>query len=356
LKHAFFKRIFKTVARKNDGPGVIRSVTPKADLERDPQLHGQLEPPPGISTRLDPSGVRVMTINIHMAVPDGLSLDPRNENLGALQDVAHFINKMNPDVVMVQELRNRPVLTGGAGLGDAVSVLAHLMKATQMAYTPAIRGEVKDGKFGHYGAHYGTAIYTRNGFTIKRAVNIALPNNTEDGKAVEPRSAGIAVVSPPKGHARFTVISTHLSVEEAALRKKQLGALAAIVQSIRARGGFTYQAAMSGEKRRVGGFPRTIILGGDLNQQQETSDAVLKGSGLTHVNDFLADKKKADIPTVTDNIGRTHRIDHLYVTDIEATDVVVAAVPGRVYTAGAPTDHKAVIADVRKRQDTALSF
>ncbi|MBC7645054.1 MAG: hypothetical protein H7123_08005 [Thermoleophilia bacterium] len=340
-------------AGMHDGVGVIRAIAPKAELLRDPRLLGKLEAPlartmpAGLSMRVDRLGTRVLTVNIHMAVPGGVDLLAKNENISALRDVAQFVNSSDADVVMVQELRNRSVhqATSGGGLSDVASTFAHLINARHMAFTPAITGEASGF------SHYGTGIFTRNGYAIDHAVNVALPNSGVE----EARSAGIAAISSPDGRKPLTVISTHLAsrpVEDQALRDSQLGVLADIVQSITSTGGFSYRDALSGQLQVASGYSRRIVLGGDLNQAQHETDRILNTAGLTHVNDQLARQgvaqaaraATADVITSVGPLG-AHRIDHVYTSNAQVSDVAIASVPGREYV-GEPTDHKSLIADL----------
>ncbi len=345
---------FPEVARPNE-PSVFRNITPVEVLERrDARLRGKLSPPPGdalpegISVRTDPNGVRVATFNIHMGIPgDILPLAVSGESLDALRDCARAVNSVDADVIVLQEVRNRPFVEGQEGLGDAVSVFAHLIKAKDMAFTPAISGDPLTGSL----RHYGTAIYTRNGFQLDRVANVALPNS---GPEVEARSAGIAAVSKPGSKVKpFTVLSTHLSdrvVEDQPLRDLQLGELARISQELKETGSFTYRDALGGQPHRAEGFPGgRQVLGGDLNQKQAPSDLVLE-PGLTHVNTQLSQQdpalgRAADVFTAVDVPTNTpHRIDHLYASGMKVRAVGVGAALPREGSMR-PTDHKLVVAD-----------
>ena len=222
--------------------GVVRGLAPLNQLEGDARLLGRLTPPTdgalpaGLAMRTEANGTRVLTINLHMGVPGDQPLRPANERIEALRDVARHVNALDPDVVLTQELRNRPRVPGKDGITDMVSSFGHLIKAGDVAFTPAVVGDPIAGDL----QHYGTAIYTRNGFTIEQAANVALPN--ADGQ--EARSAGIAAVRAPDARPSFTVVSTHLAyrtVEDAALRDAQLlaGVAASMLDDIRATGSFS---------------------------------------------------------------------------------------------------------------------
>ncbi|MCW2960720.1 MAG: hypothetical protein JWM90_1107 [Thermoleophilia bacterium] len=366
----------------NDGPNVIRTIVSKAVLEADPRLLGKLDPPlggilpKGVAMRVADDGTRVMTVNVHMSVPAYQSLnDLGNESIDGLRDVARFINSSNPDVVLVQELRSRPIEAARAngGLPDSASILAHLMQADDMAFTPALRQD----PFSTPLEHYGTAVYTRNGFRIDKSVNAVLPTSTPD---VELRSIGLNAIIPPDERKPFSLMSTHLASEERtdrllklpghtsgelsealrtdqALRDAQLGVVGGWADNLATGRPFSVEAAITGEQQLVKGFPAgRVVVGGDFNQHQRVTDPLLNPLGLTHVNDLFERSGRAtaqelhDIDQATSLIelipsGRPHRIDHLYGRGMESTNVSVGAAP-KVESVLEPTDHSAVIADL----------
>ena len=338
---------------------VLRHVVPKAVLETDPRVRGLLDPPSGgtlpanVSVRTDPSGVRVVSVNIHMATPGQLALDPRNEQVLALRDVARFVNSTDADVVLVQEVRDRPTAAAlqRGGIGDQASILAHLLRADDMAFTPAITQDPLET------AHrfYGTAIYTRNGFWINDAFNARLPTSSPD---VELRSVGVADIHPPDGRAPFTVMGTHLAnrvVEDQPLRDAQLGAIVRLDAMLRGSGRASFVDALDGRSLVAEGFTRwRRVVGGDHNQLQAASDAVLAPAGLRHVNDLLAQtgeagRRRAALASVaTASVGSpgAHRIDHMHARGFAVTDSAVADVPRHELPLDA-TDHRTLVVDLR---------
>lgn len=326
-----------------DGPGVVRTVVSRAKLEQDPQLRGQLDPPKGgtppkgVTVHRDGSGARVLTINIHAATPAGKERGPKGEDMRALRDVAAYVNSIDPDVVMVQEMHDRKFSPGTKGIGPMSSVMAHLISASDMAFTP--------GKFGRKTA--GTAIYTRNGHTIDRAANVNLPELSEDAK----RSAGVAAIRPPDGRPAFSLISTHMSNDPALTgskrRQAQLKEIQRIATAIQRTGSFSYRTG-NGTRTTLSGLPKgRLVVGGDLNTTEQgrrsidSADHYLNQAGLRHANDLLTrggTRNKAALG---------HRIDHIYAKGYRATSVALAEVGKREYRAGAATDHPGYVTDLR---------
>lgn len=337
-----------------------------AELAADPKVHGLLDAvgagalPASINMRTTGDGVRIASVNIHMAIPAGQGFDLSNENISALRDVARFINGANPDVVLIQELRNRPVAAAmqQGGLGDTASLLGRFIDADDMAYTPAITQD----PFTTPHEFYGTAIYTRNGFRIEHAINARLPNS---GPEIEQRSVGVASVLAPDARGRTTVLGTHLANEpytDQPLRDAQLGAIGAMVDGIRTTGGFSYVDAITGEQLVARGFSGDrIFLGGDFNQVQALTDPILNPYGLVNVNDALASTgeagdaraRLADVGTAQVDINRVagakigdlHRIDLGYASGAEVTDVALGAVQRHEFD-GDATDHLALVVDL----------
>jgi endonuclease/exonuclease/phosphatase family metal-dependent hydrolase len=345
----------------DNGPGIRSGYRTTRQLEQDhPELAGRLTPPSGArlpaaaSLRTDAgTGVRMLTINVHEGVPGGLDMNrDSNESLDALRDVARLVNTLDPDVVLVQELTSHPRGTWSRDVEEQPSILGRLMQADDVAFAPAF-------ELGWGAGETGTAIYTRNGFQIEHSVNVAL----KDGTGTQPRGAAVARVSRPGRDADhdFTVIGTHLahgSFNDAA-RGAQMQELASIVDGIRTSGGFDHTPRMpsgrsSSKQQRARGFARErIVLGGDLNSSQIQADDVLRTSGLRHVLTKLAasqdpaDQQRAQeleqLPTATKN-----RIDHLYTSGWQVDDVGMARARNVDLDGDAPpTDHAAVIADLR---------
>lgn len=344
-----------------DGRGVVRRILPRTMLENSrPELRGKLAPPapgplpPGVEVRTTDSGARVVTINIHGGVPANKpNRRPADEDIAQLRDVARYVNSIDADVVLVQEVVNHPLMTWPNRVAEQASVLAHLIGADDMAFTPAF--ESFDG------TREGTAIYTRNGFDLSHAVNIRLP----DGVATQERGAGIAKVVAPDGTA-FTVVNTHLAhlADNALARSRQLATISKALVDMRDGGDFTYTERLGGKRATAKEFVADrIVLGGDLNASQSnrddaknSPDEILHDAGLVHVNTLLRTSPDPDVRAKLPDANRPtagdRRIDHLYSSGFAAHDATVAKVPSHHLPKKVPvTDHNGVIADLVPRTD-----
>ncbi len=359
IGEAVRRRAIAPAARATpDGPGVHRNVVPKDLLELvRPSVRGKLDPPeagtppPGVTMRTDASGARVLTINIHGGTPGDLKdRKAGDEDIAQLRDVARYVNSVDPDVVLVQELRNHPLVTWPGRVAEQASVLYHLMEADDMVFTPAFR------EFD--GTHEGTAIYTRNGYEIERAVNIELP----DGDQTQERGAGIAKVVAPDG-SDYTFVGTHLAhlKGDDAARARQLDTIADVLADLRRGGDFSYRDRDGGREQTATGFPtERIVLGGDLNALQDNADGVrnspdeiLGDVGLVHTNTQL---RESDDPAVRANLelaeqrtSTKRRIDHVYTSGIGVVDATVAEAPRHELPEGRTvTDHRGIVVDLER--------
>jgi endonuclease/exonuclease/phosphatase family metal-dependent hydrolase len=317
-----------------DGPGVYRDVMSKAELEKNPKLKGKLDPPPagkppkGVKVKTRADGTRALTINIHGGAPAGKS-PTQGQDIRALRDVARYVNSVNPDVVMVQEMNDQK----NSGIPHMPSVFAHLIGASDMAFTPG-KGKTDDRK--------DTATYTRNGFKIDHAVNVDLPDNGDPAR----RSAGVMSVVPPDGGEAFTVMSTHLShmpgVAASTRRKHQMQELARIAKSIEQTGSFTYHVPGMAKEQTATGFQSRIMLGGDLNTTQKGREA-----GIDAADQLLG---AANLRNANDLYGRGNvkmGIDHIYAHGMDATSSAKVGVAAHELTGGQPTDHPGYITDLK---------
>jgi endonuclease/exonuclease/phosphatase family metal-dependent hydrolase len=341
--------------RREQGP-VRREPITKAQLERDaPSLRGKLDPPTsskpprGVKVHEEQDGTRVVSVNIHQAVPGKLKLDRENQDIDALRDVAAYVNSVDPDVVAVQEVNDHD--NEDSGVPHQASVLYHLLDADDMSFTPAL------GHSGHAAdkhREYGTATYTRNGHRIEQSHDVDLPNDRGD---VEDRSAGVSVVRAPSGE-RTTVVNAHLSAgkEGVEVRKDQLDAISGIVEQVQDGGSFRYRDAIGEHDQRAAGLASDVIVTGDLNATRGGStkpDGPLRSAGLGHASDDGRSWAER-------NLGGTpfgSSIDHVYrsaellasgyaVSEIPADEMQPTRVDGELTT---PTDHPLVVTDVRRR-------
>lgn len=339
-----------------DGRGVHRDVVPTDLLELvRPSLRGRLDPPaagsppPGVDVRTDESGARVLTINIHGGVRGDIhERGAQDEDIEQLRDIARYVNSVDPDVVLVQEVVNHPLLTWPGRVAEQASVLSHLFDADDMVFTPAFH------QFD--GTREGTAIYARNGYSIEHAVNIELP----DGDATQERGAGIAKVVAPDG-TDYTVVGTHLAhkASDGASRAMQLDEISDVLRDLRGDGSFTYHERDGGRTATTSGFPtERIVLGGDLNSVQDNADGlrdspdeILGDAGLVHVNDLLRDSGdpavRANLDGALQRTSSKRRIDHIYARGLEVRDATVATVqPHELPADAVVTDHRGVVVDL----------
>ncbi|MCW2972371.1 MAG: hypothetical protein JWN72_644, partial [Thermoleophilia bacterium] len=206
----------------------------------------------------------------------------------------------------------------------------------------------------------GTAVYTRNGYTIDHAVNAKLP----DGDATQPRGAVVAEVKPPKGAGEnFTVVGTHLAHlgTDTEGRADQLQQVSKMVNDIRDDGSFDYTLREQPfihlwDRTGVGkGFPRDIVFGGDLNAEQAEVDRGVRATPLIHVIDELDASRDPDLRENGDDADENttaRRIDHIYTTGFNPIDADVAGVPNVEYRGSeAPTDHKGFVTQLVRGAD-----
>lgn len=343
-------------ASGRDGRGVHREVVPKELLELvRPSLRGRLDPPAagappkGVTVRTDQTGTRVLTINIHGGVRGDLhDRAAGDEDIDQLRDVARYVNSVDPDVVLVQEVVNHPLLTWPGRVAEQASVLSHLIEADDMVFTPAFR------QFD--GTQEGTAMFTRNGYSIEHAVNMELP----DGEATQERGAGVAKVVAPDG-TDYTVVGTHLAHKSGddASRALQLDEISDALRDLERDGSFAYRERDGGRERIASGFPTgRIVLGGDLNSLQDNADRIrnspdeiLGDAGLVHVIDQLRASDdpavRTQVPMADQRTSARRRIDHVYTRGLDVRDATVAAVrPHELPSDAQVTDHRGVVVDL----------
>jgi hypothetical protein len=358
-------------AQRGAATGVFRHIVPKATLELDPALKGMLDMPAitphaAIGVTMLPGDIKVMTVNPHMFVPGGVPLNPvSNEEMGGIRQVAAAVLKEDPDFVVVQELRRRPAGLGLPGIPEQPSVFAHLIGASDMAFTPAVASMP--------GLHegYGVAMYARKGAQFTAAVNGRL-SNIEEG--VERRSVAIVNARLLNGDER-TLMGTHFANDDLhrpggnapdqQTRDLQAGDIGSFARQVNETGEVTYQSVVDDSTQHASGFARRgVMAGGDWNQSQAQTDRILRPLGMTHVNDALrasgrpgaaARADAADTHTAWfDGIsGPPHRVDHWYgdkFVDVVDSGVVEAA----PLPSGIPaTDHRFSVAVVRSRPEPA---
>ncbi|MBC7461599.1 MAG: hypothetical protein H7287_09590, partial [Thermoleophilia bacterium] len=275
-------RMLARAAKQGDGQfGVFRRIMPKHLLELDPRLAGKLDPPrthgaPAVTVTNPLDQIVAMNVNTHMGTPSQVSLsNPANESIDGMRSVAETVLRQDPDIVVMQEVRQHDLFGGSAGVPEQASVWAHLLEATDMSFTPAV------SKITGLHEGYGTLTITRKGATIQQSHNPIL-TNWEPG--IEQRSLGVHVVQVPDGR-RLSLLEGHydndrekLPVLDRILRRAQLHDTGGIVESIRATGSFHYTDAAVGAQHVATGMPRDyILLGADFNHTPKLTDPVLNG-------------------------------------------------------------------------------
>lgn len=308
----------------------------------------KVKPPPGVEVRFD-GKAKVMTLNVHKFVPaskERTEGKKSTESFAALKDVADFIKRENPDVVVLQELDND--VTGRDakyGVNKQLDRLASLVGATGKA--------MSSWKHMKGGNGYDNAIITRNGFKVDENVSVKLPVSGQ-AQNDNPRSVGIADVIAPDKKTHVNVLYTHATPHNdkgaQKSRAMQLDYMADLVRDLkdgklRVRDLTTNKMVNYRSKANA-----ATIVGGDLNAKQSTADRYLeKKTGLRNVIDLARNKRRADDGSLIRSGGKIGgRIDHLYFgKNTRVHDAYVKTVPEkRVKDRTGVTDHRAVIADV----------
>ncbi len=358
-------------ARNLDGPDVLEGdeLLSRSELiSRYPKLEHGLrpvdpgDPPPGVTVE-DRDGVRVVSVNLHGGVPGETELKRPNENIKALRDIAAYVQSVDADVVLVQELRQSD--DGDTGLPRQADILYHLMDADAMAFGAATESNLQDSDVA-----IGNAVFTRNGYEINRSANVDLrntmPDSNNDGELLEwaNRSATVASIVDPSGTPALTAISTHLTVAGAKpqggdgepnvevgndLLAYELAQIEQVVEDIAEDGSFEYHSARSRTEATGSGYAsNAIVVGGDFNAVQSTIDNALDGATLVNSMDQLdeAGQEAAGIEEKT-ILGHDIRIDHLYMAG--SAQAVQGATHWIDYSGnqdGPATDHAAVMWDI----------
>jgi len=339
----------------DDAVGVVRGAVAKNVLESlEPALRGKLSVPAQagealVGAKRLPGDVVVGSANLHMGTPAGGSLsNVANESIDALRADAAAILREDPDIVFLQEVRQHIAGTGTKGVAEQASVMAHLLDASDVAFTPAVAriDGLHDG--------YGTAIVLRKGAKFEDVFNARLTNYDE---AVEARSVGVGAVRLANGD-RTLVGGTHLAnrpQEDIALRVDQLHDIGRIFDDARATGTAAYRDVATGAEHVATGLPkRGQILAGDMNQMQAPTSQVLDKHGLGNIVDKFAKRDDVSGRRVLDaaaptaeHQGTYHRIDHVEVDD--AFDVVDAGLVKVGDLLTGPTDHHFVFTQLRPK-------
>lgn len=272
--------------------------------------------------------MRVLSVNMHMGVPEGLRLGPANERLAAVRDLAAFIRELDAHVVLLQEVRNDAPGSRDGGVPRQYELLREAVAATGSAYAVA----VASGR----GDEYGICILTRGGVQLERAEVAYLP--FAEGRERRVVLFGQAVADDT----RFTVANVHLD-HTGLDRRGQLAELERILERLLAHGEVAVSNAAH-DYRRVGGYDGPLVVGGDFNDAAETVAGALASTALVNVIDGLHPHD----PLRGDSHVRVGRIDHLLLSpDVTLVAQDLREVPMRELQEGTGvTDHLALVADV----------
>lgn len=348
-------------------------------LNRYPQLRDALgavaatKPPPGVTVSHQGSA-RVVTINLQGGVPydpadeaatEGAGRD--KESIQALRDVAAYIKSIDADVVMVNEIRQSSQ-QGRAGIPRQADVLYHLLGADSVAFAPTYAPGASK-KFGG-DTTVGNAVFTRNGYSIDKAVVADLQNSdvvdkdTPNERVVsyQNNNAVIASIATPSGE-QLTAISTHLSPVglaasdgerypevSAGIRGKQLARLRQIIAAIESGGSFDYRTSVTNTTGTASGFGRdAVLVGGDFNARSSTVEQAWTGAGLVNgwsqIDPATAAQHGAQLTTsLHHEHSNSPPIDHIFIAGgtVEAGHRQAIHHAGGGYTG----DHASVFFDV----------
>jgi endonuclease/exonuclease/phosphatase family metal-dependent hydrolase len=200
------------------------------------------------------AGARIMTWNIR-----GASGSWGGRTRGeVVDDILDAIARIDPDVVVMQEVDRRDPRTMGR---DLAADLARGANASDWSFAHRRTG---------FARGYGHLVMTRNGYEIEddasgRDRSYVLPLTTTGGIQ---RIADVSAIRAPDG-ARFTMLGTHLSSANPTLRDRQATELAGVVDAIRA-GRSVDGLLRDGAPVTDAALAPTLVLAGDFNAHPAT--------------------------------------------------------------------------------------
>lgn len=246
--------------------------------------------------------LRVMTFNIRSL--RGSVGDSAEGNV--LAQVAHAINELDPDVVVLQEVDS---MTDRAGRRDQVAEISQRVGASDSRFVAAME---------RFGGQYGQGVILRHGLRLSGDVERQVMPDPR--KLDERRIALVAPVAAPDGH-RFTVVGMHLTTQSAT-SAQQVDAVADLAQSI---------------------HTGPVIVAGDFNAHPDEVDYPMTAAGFRDA--FSAIGVPQESKARGSFQGRVP-IDHIFTNQgVGVRDVWVSGT-------GVPqffepnSDHHAVIADL----------
>ena len=254
--------------------------------------------PQGVSVSHNGS-VKVVTINVRTFRNSSPGSDGKTDKR-AFDAITSYINRVNPDVVMMQELDNG---TDRSNHRNEIEDFARAVHANDYQFAKAIE---------HGGGQYGIGIVTRNGHHIEknnkgeyRSQRIELPKGSGEGADPEQRVALVAPIMTPSGK-EFTAVATH-ATQKGPGRGAQIDKLRSVVEDVR-------DGARSSQAGLAADLPTTVVVGGDFNTSRDKVEDHI-GSDVRHVGSDVSD------------LGDT-KIDHIFVSpDVKVTDAQLDASP-----------------------------
>lgn len=271
---------------------------------------------------------RAASVNMHMGVPDGMSLEPRNERRAAVEDLARFLREEEVDVAFVQEVRNDSPESRIGGVPRQFELLRELCGATDSAFHATLSS--LDGE------QYGICMLARNGVRFSRVHPVRLPyGGTREPRIVQVAQAvveGVPVV----------VANLHLD-HTGSDRGDQLDEVGRLLAGLLDHD--TFDAVdVHRDVLHVMPYRGPVVIGGDFNDAADVIAERLAPARLINVVDGL----DGDDP----RRGNSHdvgRIDHLlHSAGIELVDQQLHVVPCHALQEGTGvTDHLALVAQLR---------
>ncbi len=272
--------------------------------------------------------LRIASINLHMAVPEGLRLDPANERIEALRDVAAFLREHDVDIALLPEARADESGARPGGVPHQLRVLAEAAEASDVAFHATIEGAAGD--------RYGIAVLARNGVRLLQPFGARLP--FADGR--EPRAILFAQAVVGDDDAYLTVANLHLD-HTGMDRRGQLAEVDRILHAL-----LDHQVVRAADAAHdyhlLGPYLGPIVVGGDFNDAEHAVADAIGDTGLLNVIDGL----EPDDPLRADTHVAAGRIDHLLLSQpLQLEEQLLCAIPKRELIEGTGvTDHLAIVA------------
>jgi endonuclease/exonuclease/phosphatase family metal-dependent hydrolase len=256
-------------SRASATPGTAAPTPAAADHPTPSPSAGPAPTPPvteSVQQARDGTQVKVLTINVKaFQLSDGGNADPR-----AFDAIERYIERVDPDIVMFQELDNG---TERSGKVNQLAEIARRTDATDSQFAKALDFQ---------GGEYGIGIMTRHGFSIRDRAGggndtrrVELPKGTGDDADHEQRVALVAPIVGPGG-AELTAVTTHLA-NKGPGRGAQLDRLNDIIEDV-AGGAGNDDAGLQDD------LSTRLVLGGDFNTRRGPAEEHL-GDKVQHIGE-----------------------------------------------------------------------